>query len=118
MQLCVAGAPTTIERLADDDFRNLVTQRVFSAFHAEQFKANEPNFVAPVKSRIHRLGASQVAALLPSLRIPKWATTNTVALSSLGEIEVMAGEDFTILASTPVPAVLTPSSSIPLIPGS
>jgi hypothetical protein len=118
IELAVAGSPTTLERLADERWRDLAAQRVFSAFHAEQFKANEPNFVAPVRSQVHRLQPEHMLALLPQLRIPKWATTNTVALSSLGEVEIVSAEDFTMLAMDPASATLAPSSSIPLLPGS
>ena len=148
MQLVLAGAPTTMERLADDRWRDLCVQRVFSVFHAEQFKANEPSFVAPVRSVPHQLNAAQALYLLPSLRVPKWATANTVMVSSLGEIEVVSRTDFAILAARavgqtveavdlvlaaiptldrdgahalltePPAATLAPASSIPLIPES
>jgi tetratricopeptide (TPR) repeat protein len=104
MQLVIAGAPTTIERLADDRWRELAVQRIFSTFHAEQFDAHDSNFVAPVRSMARRLRAQHVLQLLPSLRVPVWATTKTVALSSIGEIEVMGEGELAALAvrSTPL----------------
>lgn len=89
VQFVVAGAPTTLERLADDRWRDLCVQRVFSTFHAEQFKAHEPSFVAPVTSKARLLGAPDALALLRLLRKPKWVTGTTIALTSLGEIEVI-----------------------------
>ncbi len=147
VQLVLAGAPTTIERLADDRWRELCVQRVFSIFHAEQFKANEPSFVAPVRSEPVHLAPQQVLELLPSLRVPKWATTNTFTVGSLGEVEVVTRVDFAVLAgrsigesdardlvlaavpslapdearallAEPAQAMLAPASSIPLIPES
>lgn len=98
-QLVVAGAPTSIERLADERWRDLVVQRLFSAFHAEQFKNNEPNFVAPVRSRSLRLPPMHVLELLPALRIPRWATTATVAITSLGEVEMLSIAEAAVLAT-------------------
>jgi hypothetical protein len=99
LQLVVSGAPTSIERMADERWRDLVVQRVFSAFHAEQFKNNEPNFVAPVRTRTLRLPPMHVLELLPALRIPRWATTATVAVTSLGEVEVLSIAETAVLAT-------------------
>ncbi len=98
-QLVVGGAPTTIERLADDHWRDLCIQRVFSTFHAEQFAGHEPNFVAPVQTRSLRLPPEHVLDLLPSLRVPKWATTSTAMISSMGEIELSRVAELAILAT-------------------
>lgn len=103
LQLVVAGAPTSIERLADERWRDLVVQRLFSAFHAEQFKNNEPNFVAPVRSQSLRLPPTHVLELLPALRVPKWATTATVAVTSLGEVEVLSVAETAVLATRALP---------------
>jgi hypothetical protein len=107
LQLVVAGAPTSIERLADEKWRELVVQRLFSAFHAEQFKNNEPNFVAPVRSGTLRLPPMHVLDLLPALRIPRWATTATVAVTSLGEIEMLSIAETAVLATRALPDPLT-----------
>jgi hypothetical protein len=98
VELLVAGAPTTIERLADEHWRELCVQRVFSSFHAELFKSHEPSFVAPVKSSARRLDAQHVLDMLPRMRIPKWATANTIALTSMGEADILASADFAALA--------------------
>lgn len=103
VQLVVAGAPTSIERLADERWRELMVQRLFSTFHAEQFKPNETNFVAPVASRSLRLPPAHVLDLLPSLRIPKWATTGTVAITSLGEVEILGVGELAVLATRAQP---------------
>ncbi len=103
LQLVVAGAPTSIERLADERWRDLVVQRLFSAFHAEQFRNHEPNFVAPVRSRSLLLPPMNAFDLLPALRIPRWATTATIAITSLGEIEVLSVAETAVLATRALP---------------
>lgn len=103
LQLVVSGAPTSIERLADERWRELAVQRLFSSFHAEQFKNNEPNFVAPVRSRSLRLPPTHVLELLPALRIPRWATTATVAITSLGEVEMLSVAETAVLATRALP---------------
>jgi len=145
LQLLVGGAPTTIERLADDRWRDLCVQRMFSTFHAEQFKGHEPNFVAPVRSRTLLVPPKHVLELLPSLRVPKWATTSTAMISSLGEVELTRVAELAVLATralsndeaiaavqralpslgrdvaremldAPKDIVLSPAMAIPLIP--
>jgi len=102
-QLVVGGAPTTVERLANARWRDLCVQRVFSTFHAEQFAGHEPNFVAPIRTRSLRLPPEHVLDLLPSLRVPKWATTSTAMISSLGEIELSRVAELAILATRALP---------------
>jgi tetratricopeptide (TPR) repeat protein len=147
VQLVVGGAPTSIERLADSRWCELCVQRMFSTFHAEQFKGHEPKFVAPVKVTTLRLPPEHVLELLPSLRVPKWATTSTVMISSLGEVELTGIADLAVLATRAMPAdaaiaavqkalpslgkdvaremlaaprdiTLAPTETIPLLPGS
>jgi tetratricopeptide (TPR) repeat protein len=103
LQLVVAGAPTSIERLADERWRDLAIQRLFSTFHAEQFTPHDTNFVACVKSRSLLLPPAQVLELLPALRIPKWSTTATVAISSLGEVEALSVAEVALLATRAQP---------------
>jgi hypothetical protein len=104
LQLVVAGAPTSIERLADERWRDLCVQRLFSTFHAEQFKNHEANFVAPAHTRSLRLPPMHVLDLLPALRVPKWATGATVAVTSLGEVEVLSVAETALLATRALPS--------------
>lgn len=104
LQLVVAGAPTSIERLADERWRDLAVQRLFSTFHAELFKNHEANFVAPARTRSLRLPPMHVLDLLPALRVPKWATAATVAVTSLGEVEVLSVAETALLATRALPS--------------
>ena len=60
--------------------------------------------MAPVEVTTLRLPPEHVLDLLPSLRVPKWATTSTVMVSSLGEIEVTSVAEIAILATRALPA--------------
>jgi tetratricopeptide (TPR) repeat protein len=97
LHIIVAGAPTTIERLGDARWRELCLQRLFSTFHAEKFDARDRSFVAPVRSIARKLAPEHVLTLLPSLRVPVWATAKTCTINSMGEVEVTGDAAFAAL---------------------